>query len=151
VTNEDRDIAELQLATADPDARVSEGAGRDKENRATVEFKGREFALADKVGAIAIMQLAATGDMSAEDAGGLAAMYFALEACVHEDDWNAWKAHARATKADGSEINEFLQLCLETIAGRPTKPRDGSSGGSSRTTGSSTGGSSSRRAKGSKR
>jgi len=66
-------------------------------------------------------------------------------------DWSAFERHAMDTRADADQLFDFLNIALEKITGRPTKPPARSSNGQRRSSGGSKGTSSGRRGRGSKR
>ena len=132
----------------------------------TVEFKGKRFRIAEKVGLMPLMRFAhaasnqdaaAAGDMDA-----LAAIYDMLKDCIYagnglepgEDgydggDWKAFERHATETKADHDELLPVVTQVIEMMTARPTVPPSGSSAGPRQISGSSTGTSSAARAAGS--
>lgn len=97
----------------------------------TVEFLGREFALADRVSNLAVMRFAkvASQGVDSDDMAGLAAMYDLLEQCIDPGQWHAFEAHADKERAQSDDLLELLQEVLPRIANRPTgRPSDSSDG-----------------------
>lgn len=150
---EDSELAALQLDAGDQDARLSEEERVKKTGpgTATIALKGKEFHVSEEVSTMALMEWAASGDSPPESGAGLTAIYHMLESVVHADDWLAFKAHARTTKANPEELLLFNGAAVEAISGTPTEAPATSSAGRSGTSGASTARSSSARAKGSKR
>ena len=125
----------------------------------TVEFKGKRFRIADKVGLMPLMRFAhaaanqdaaAAGDMDA-----LAAIYDMLKDCIYPGnglapdeegydggDWKAFERHATETKADHDELLPVVTQVIEMMTARPTVPSSPSSAGPQAISGASTGNSS---------
>jgi hypothetical protein len=173
----DRELAKIQGAaakvvpgTAETVTPIANGKPAEM-----VEFQGRQFRIADKIGLMPLLKFSAFADVATNDPRALGAMYAMLRDCIHpgspgcgecEDckngseraceqfdagDWPAFEDHAMATRADAEELFDVITKVMELIAGRPTKPSGSSSPGPRRTSGGSTGSSSSRRAKASRR
>ena len=129
----------------------------------TIEFKGKRFRIADKIGLMPLMRFAhaaanqdaaAAGDMDA-----LAAIYDMLKDCIHPGnglqpgeegydpgDWKAFERHATDTKADHDELLPVVTQVIEMLTARPTAPPSASSDGPRQISGTSTGNSSAARA-----
>jgi hypothetical protein len=177
-TDFDRELAQIQGAAAGvvPGAAVDvTGQDGDGKPAQTVEFLGRHFRIADKIGLMPLLKFSAFADVSTNDPRALGAMYAMLRDCIHpgskgcggcEDckngsemacaqfdrgDWQAFEDHAMMTRADADQLLEVIGKVMELIAGRPTKPSVSSSAGRRGTSGGSTGNGSSRRPKASKR
>lgn len=132
----------------------------------TIEFKGKRFRIADKVGLMPLMRFAhaasnqdaaAAGDMDA-----LAAIYDMLKDCIYPGnglapdeegydggDWKAFERHATDTKADHDELLPVVTQVIEMMTARPTAPPSASSAGPRAISGTSTGNSSAAPARGS--
>lgn len=174
----DRELAVIQGTAAGvvPGTAVTvNGNGDGQEKVDTVEFLGRQFRVADKIGLMPLLKFSAFSDVATNDPRALGAMYAMLRDCIHpghpgcgecEDckggaemacpefdrgDWPAFEEHAMATRADAEDLFDVITKVMETIAGRPTGPSGSSSAGGRRTSGTSTGRSSSRRGKASRR
>lgn len=149
---EDRELADVQLSLTDPEVRLpAEKSVQKKDDEFSVSLKGEKFRLADEVGAFALMQFAASSDIDANDPRGMASVYWLLEDLIHADDWHAFQARARKSKANGDDLVEVVSAALEAFSGRPTKQPAGSSDGASAGSGRSTETSSTARARASKR
>jgi len=135
----------------------------------TVEFLGRQFRVAEKVGLMPLLKFSAYADVTVNDPRALGAMYAMLRDCIYpgtpgcgecEDckggseqacpeydrgDWLAFEDHAMTTRADADDLMDVVSRVMELIAGRPTKPSGSSSAGQRRTSAGSTGRSSARR------
>jgi hypothetical protein len=111
----------------------------------TVEFLGRRFRVADRVGLMPIMRFAkaAKAGTDSNDMDGISAMFDLLRQCIADEDWPAFEAHADATRADGEELMGVVVAAMSLVQARPTKPRSTSSGGPRTTNANSSDGSSS--------
>lgn len=106
----------------------------------TVEFLGEDFRLAEKIGALPLMKMAAY-DMDGSIEGmwaASAAMYAMLQDTIHGDDWDRFERHAVKCKADMNDLQVLVRKCLEAITARPTRRPSGSSNGDSPASASST-------------
>lgn len=141
----------------------------------TVEFMGRRFRIADKIGLMPLLKFATYADVATDDPKALAAMYQMLRDCIYpgepgcgecEDceagndracaeyvrgDWQAFEDHAIDTKAEADDLVTVISKVIELISGRPTKQPSPSSSGRRSISAGSTGRSSARRGKGSRR
>lgn len=166
----DRELAQVQGITSG----VVEGSVV-TDPAETVEFMGKPFRIAEKVGLMPLLKFSAAVDFDISDPRALAAMYAMLRDCIYEGtpacgqctackedresacqafdagDWKAFEDHAVATKADADELMDVLTKVMEIITGRPTKPPVTSSRSARGTSGASTGSSSGRRGGGRKR
>jgi hypothetical protein len=178
----DRELARIQAQGAA--AGQEEGspakvvAGKVIEAGDTVEFMGRKFRIADKIGLMPLLKFSTYADVAVSDPKALAAMYAMLRDCIHpggpgcgkddciqcqagneqacpdrEDkgDWDAFERHAMDTRADAEELFKVITDTMELIAGRPTGPSSPSSPGRRGISAGSTARSSARRGKGPKR
>ena len=141
----------------------------------TVEFMGKKFRIAEKVGLMPLLKFSAAVDFDISDPRALSAMYAMLRDCIYRGtpacgtctackddresecaafdagDWKAFEDHAIETQADADELMDVLTKTMEIITGRPTKPPATSSRGRRGTSGASTGSSSARRGGGRRR
>jgi hypothetical protein len=114
--------ARVQLATADPDARVA----KDKRAKLEAEFgvaplRNREFLLNQIPCVMTMMEWnASTGGES------LLAAFHVLEELVHADDWQEFRKYARENNVEAEELSGFINAAVEVIAGRPTVESSGS-------------------------
>lgn len=167
---QDRELAQIQGITSG----VVQGSVV-ADPAPSVEFMGRQFRIAEKVGLMPLLKFSAAVDFDISDPRALSAMYAMLRDCVYtgtpacgeceactddresackdydEGDWKAFEDHAIATKADADELMDVLTKVMEIITGRPTKPPASSSRGRRGTSGGSTGSSSARRGGGRRR
>lgn len=141
---EDRDLAKLQLVSADEDALAG-----DKKDIKTgqVEFKDAKFHVAEKIGAMPMLEWAGAADLDTDGPEGLAAIFRMLEDVIHEDEWKKFRTHARKTKADADELLDVINRGMEIVTGNPTEQPSGSSDSATGTTAPSKAGSSRARAK----
>lgn len=97
----------------------------------TVEFYGKHFHVAERVGLMPLMRFAvvAQSGVDSNDLEGLAAMHGLLEQAVHPDDWARFQQHATDSRADGDELMEFVGKVMAVMAGRPTSRSSDSSDG----------------------
>jgi hypothetical protein len=141
----------------------------------TVPFLGKEFRIADKIGAMPLLKFSMYADMAVQDPKAMAAMYAMLrdciwpgtpacgecEACQDEDetacasydqgDWRAFEDHAMEQRAEAEDLLDVITKTMELMAGRPTARPSRSRTGPRAISGGSTGRSSGKRAKGSRR
>ena len=177
-TDFDQELAQIQGASSGlvPATAIEKtGNGHGKPPAQTVEFLGRHFRIADKIGLMPLLKFSAYADVSVNDPRALGAMYAMLRDCIYpgtpgcgecEDckngaemacekyergDWQAFEDHAMVTRADADQLLDVINKVMEVIVGRPTKQPGPSSPGRQGTSGGSTARSSSRRAKGSRR
>ena len=174
----DRELAVIQGTAAGLDVPANgngNGNGNGHAPVQTVEFMGRQFRVADRIGLMPLLKFSAYADVATNDPRALGAMYGMLRDCIYpgspgcgecEDcrngaemacpdydrgDWLAFEDHAMATRAEADDLFAVISRVMELIAGRPTQRPGSSSPGPRRTSGGSTGRPSSRRAKGSRR
>lgn len=172
----DRELAVVQAESARDDGMtVVEGKVSPADESSSVEFMGRRFRVADKIGLMPLLKFSSASSMSTADPRALAAIYEMLRDSIHQGspgcgscehcktgnegrcasfdpgDWQDFEEHATTTKADAEELFDVINKVMEIIAGRPTKQSGGSSNGRARTRGASTGNSSGRRARASRR
>lgn len=114
-----------------------------------IPFKGDEFAIADSVGLMPLMEFAhhANSGLDTSDMGALAAIYEMLQDCIRNDadptrpenlnsdgslkpnaqtEWDRFRAHAKKTKADAEELMSAVQETVELLTARPTSPESDS-------------------------
>jgi hypothetical protein len=176
----DRQLALVQArgAKADGgeiDVAVVEGSVAEADDGSTVEFMGKRFRMAEKIGLMPLLKFASASDMSTEDPRALAAMYSMLKDCIYpgvpacgncaeceagkdtqckeydRSDWPSFEDHAIETKADADELFAVISQVMEIISGRPTQPPAGSSPTRRGTRRGSTGSTSGGRGRGSRR
>lgn len=130
----------------------SEGVNLQKDGKGDLKrvlpFKGEEFAIADSIGLMPLMEFAfhANSGLDTSDMGALAAIYEMLQDCIHPDEWNRFRAHAKKTKADAEDLMSAVQDTVELLTARPTSPESDSSKPSRKTSDSLTDTSSGQRA-----
>jgi hypothetical protein len=141
----------------------------------TVEFMGKRFRIAEKIGLMPLLKFSAFADVNVQDPRALGALYAMLKDCIHPGnpgcgkcadceagsnqacpefdpgDWRAFEDHACESKADADELMDVVTKTIELVAGRPTQPPSPSSPGRPGTRAGSTARSSARRARGSRR
>lgn len=168
-------VAVLPPPPADQGEPAGPVSGEIVTDHRTVEFMGRRFRIADRIGLMPLLKFATYADVATDDPKALAAMYQMLRDCIYpgvpgcgecEDceagndractdyergDWQAFEDHAIETKAEADDLVAVISKVIELIAGRPTKQPSPSSPGQRGISAGSTARSSGRRAKGSKR
>jgi len=108
-----------------------------------VTFMSKEFRIADKVGLMPLMEFAyhANSGMSTGDMEALVAIYEMLRDCIPDDDapvdeqgektgpseWDRFRAHAKAKKADAEDLMPVVQQTVELLTARPTSQESDSS------------------------
>jgi hypothetical protein len=161
--------------SAEPGAGAKVISGEVVDDSRTVEFLGRKFRVADKIGVMPLLKFSMYADVSISDLRGLAAMYAMLRDCIHpgtpgcgeceacEDDretecksydagdWKAFEDHAMETRADADDLFKVITDVTEMISGTPTGPPSGSQPGRRAISRGSTARSSGKRARGSRR
>lgn len=110
----------------------------------SVEFGGETFAVAERIGHMALMRFAKAAQSGADtaDMSGLSAMYDLLEQCIEPQDWARFEKVADRTRADGEELMQVVVAVMTGLTDRPTSQPSDSSAGLRRTDPSSTGDSS---------
>lgn len=105
-----------------------------------VPFEGKEFAIADKVGLMPLMEFAyhANSGLDTSDLNALAAIYEMLKDCIHEKEWPRFVRHAKETKAGAEEMMPVVQATIELLTANPTGQGSDSSEPSHATSGSLT-------------
>lgn len=143
-----------------------------------IEFMGRKFRVADKIGLMPLLKFSDAAELNTEDPRALSAMYAMLrdsiyagspacgdaetcKACEAGDetscpaydkgDWLDFERHAIDTKAEAEDLLDVVTKVIELVMGRPTEPPARSSAGRRSIAGGSTGRSSNRRGGGSRR
>lgn len=110
----------------------------------TVELQGKDFHIAEEIGAMPLMQfakLAADGEDGMDEMSALAAIYDFLEQTVHPTEWKAFTRHATTTRANEEQLLEFVSKVYAIFDGRPTVRSSDSSDGPQTIEPSSTAGS----------
>jgi hypothetical protein len=98
---------------------------------ATVDFFGKDFRVAERVGLMPMMRfavLAKTG-IDANEMEALAAMHDLLKNCIDDDDWPRFEQHASEKRADGDDLMEVVGKVMVALADRPTGRSSDSSDG----------------------
>lgn len=132
----------------------------DEDDRPTIEFMGKRFRIAAKIGLMPLLKFAHVSrkGVDSADIEGLAAMYAMIRDCIdaepsvrYEQDartgerkpiygpseWDRFEEHANDTKADDTELFDVVTKVIEVISARPTERRSESSTGSPATSGTS--------------
>lgn len=104
-----------------------------------VEFLGREFTVAEKVGLMPLLRFAkaAKAGVDSADMDGMAAMYDLLRQCIADEEWAAFEAHADDQRASDEDLLGLVQRAMAVLAERPTRRPSDSSAGPQTTTVSS--------------
>lgn len=128
----EKDAQKVQDALVEAEVKAPGHVIKDTKEGLIAEVKGKTFRLADDLSPMAIMEWAGASD---EELGSsIVSLYHMLESVIHEDDWTAFKNHARKSRLSAEHMVELTNEAIEKIAARPTKQPDTSSGTSSRTT-----------------
>lgn len=177
-TDFDQELAQIQGTAAGlvpvTAVDVTGQNGDGKPAHQTVEFLGRHFRIAEKIGLMPLLKFSAFADVATNDPRALGAMYAMLRDCIYpghpgcgecadckngsemacseydRGDWAAFEDHAMATRADADQLLDVVSKVMELMTGRPTRQPGSSSAGPRRISGGSTGSSSARRGKGSR-
>jgi hypothetical protein len=97
---------------------------------ADLQFAGESFAVADKIGWMPLMRFAvlAKQGVDTDDMDGLVAVHDLLRACIADQDWERFQAHADKVRA-GEELLQVVTQAVALITERPTsQPSDSSDG-----------------------
>lgn len=89
----------------------------------SVEFLGKRFPIANKVGLMPLMEFAyyASSGADTSDMGSLVAIYEMLRDCfADEKTFDEFRAHAKKMKADAEEMMPVVQQTIELLTARPT-------------------------------
>lgn len=124
----------------------SEGVDLDKDRRVTLGKGDQEkkFRIADSIGLMPLMEFAyhANSGLDTSDMEALAAIYEMLKDCISDQqmnadpetgkpvgptEWDRFRAHAKAIKADAEVLMDVVQQTVELLTGRPTVQDSGSS------------------------
>lgn len=112
--------------------------------RATVEFHGVQYPIADEIGLMPQMRFAKLAQRqdrdpsSVSEQDSLVAMYDLLEQCLDPAAWPAFEAAAIEYRTSGDDLMKVVQQAFLANTGRPTRRRSDSSPGPSNTEPSST-------------
>jgi hypothetical protein len=88
---------------------------------AKAALNGKLFRVDLDTGLMPLMEWAAANDSTDPKNGPqLAALFYLLRDIVHPDDWDEFRAHAKATKAKGDDFVKFQEAAAEVIAAVPT-------------------------------
>jgi hypothetical protein len=96
-----------------------------------VEFLGRGFTVAAKVGLMPLLRFAkaAKSGLDSSDVEGMAAMYDLLQQCIVDEEWAVFEQHATTQRADDEDLMKFIQQVMAVLSGRPTRrPSDSFTG-----------------------
>lgn len=96
-----------------------------------VEFMGEKFRVAEKLGAMPLLQYAnaAREGLDSDSMEGLAAMYAMIRDCIADDEWKRFERHATSTRADQAELLNVVTDVVAILTARPTVPPGDSSPG----------------------
>ncbi len=83
----------------------------------TLEFMGRRFRIADKIGLMPMLKFSAHSDMTTSDPGALSAMYSMLKDCIHPGHPGCGECEACDPERCGECGN-----CARTAAGESDRP-----------------------------
>lgn len=89
-----------------------------------VDFMGKKFRIANKVGLMPLMEFAYFANSGADtaDMGSLVAIYEMLKDCISDaDEWAAFVKHAKTMKADAEDLMPVVQQTIELLTARPTR------------------------------
>ena len=113
----------------------------------TVEFFGKPYRVAPKVGLMPMLKFAHAANKGTEsgDMEGMAAMYDMLRACIYKDDWEAFETAAIDHSADDTDLLDMVTRVTEIVSARPTRAPSASTPSARRRSGNSKGRSSSLR------
>lgn len=144
--------------TGDVQASVEGAIELDESN--SVEFLGRRFRLAERIGLMPMLAFAAASKkgLDSDTMEGLAAMYALIRDCLDQvrpietdtdgkevfesdgspryagaSEFMRFEAYCYETQADGEELMKFISDAMAVVSARPQKRRETSSGGSPRT------------------
>ena len=111
-----------------------------------IEFAGREFRVADRVGLMPLMRFAhlARQGVDASDMDGLTALYDLVRSVIADDDWTAFQEAATTSRATEDELLAVAKQAIALAVDRPSSESSASQDGPSSTSGSSVDDSSSR-------
>ena len=83
----DQQLADLQRQSAAQEQAEADGeeavAGEVADDGRTVEFMGRRFRIAEKIGAMPLLKFSMYADVSTADPRAMGAMYAMLRDCIH--------------------------------------------------------------------
>jgi hypothetical protein len=104
------------------ETRVVNSKDEEGNDVAKAALNGELFRVDLETGLMPLMEWAAAND-SADPKNGpqLAALFYLLRDIVHPDDWDAFREHAKASKAKGDDFVAFQEAAAEAIAAVPTE------------------------------
>lgn len=146
------ELAQAQLETADPKARVEDPAYLNEDGDIIIPFRGQEFRGRKSINFMAQAQFSKYTALSTNDAKSLPAVYDLLKGSIVADDWGRFVDLCIEDESEdqGQLLDDMLDVSnrhVEALSGRPTKPRGGSSATSRGSSPESTGKSTATRAK----
>jgi len=121
--SEDRELAQSQLASADPEALAGK---KDDIKTGVVDFKGEKFHVAESIGAMALISWGKAADLEESGNEALIAVYDMLEDVIHEAEFKRFKKTALKSKANMEDLMTLLSAAMELVTGNPTEQQDGS-------------------------
>lgn len=106
-----------------------EGVQKGKVLVREITFMDKSFRISNKVGLMPLMEFAYFADSGADtnDMGALVAIYEMLKDCIHKDDWDAFRAHAKQQRAEAEDLLPVVQQTIEKLTAKPTVQESGSS------------------------
>jgi hypothetical protein len=121
--SEDRELAQSQLADADPEALAGK---KDDIKTNQVDFFGEKFHVAEKTGAIPMLMWAKAADTEVDSSEGMAAVWLMVEDVIHETEFKRLIRVGLKNKAGSEDLFKLINASMELITGNPTEPQDGS-------------------------
>jgi hypothetical protein len=121
--SEDRELAQSQLADADPEALAGK---KDDIKTGVVDFFGEKFHVAEKVGAIPMLMWSKAADTEVDGHEGMAAVWLMVEDVIHEKEFKRFVRTGLKNKAGSDDLFKIINSAMELISGNPTEQQDGS-------------------------
>lgn len=151
----------VQVDTTQHTQAVAEGVVMEEDDPNLVEFMGRRFRLAEKIGLMPLLRFAnaSKAGLDSDDMEGLAALYTVIRDTIDQrrppkldeqgvqlidpisgepewdgpSEWMKFEDHAINTQAEGEDLMDFVNRAMAVISARPRRRREISSGGSPQT------------------
>jgi hypothetical protein len=122
------------VAESMPDGSDVDGSPR------TIEFLGKTFPLAGRIGLMPVMRFAkaAKSGLDSLDMEALAVLFDLLEQCIAPEEWVRFQDHADEQRADGDDLLKVVTDTFEVLSARPTRRPSNSSDGPATTAARST-------------